>query len=177
MLFGLGNHVGMMGWVSITDENEVEMMNVFNRALTIVEALELASTTGKVIADFLQKKQAMDQNGDVTKSAERMLHIRNLLSLNIKSRFDAKSERIFSFGYVLTNVIYMCERPEIVVRSKDYIGENLRHLKQEAVSLQLPYTILDDALGILATAKSRKQRLSLYSTLVGSMKLFEEALR
>jgi hypothetical protein len=177
LLFGLGNHIAMLGWVKIANENRIEMDNMLNRILTIIRTIELPNNIDAVINDFYKNKKKMDNSGDPTKSAGRMLHLRNLLSITIGNKLDDRSEKIFSFGFVLTNVIYMCEQPEIVLHSKDYIIENLGFLENVSAELCLSPNTITEIISKAKMAVTHVQCKALYDNLVDSLKIFEKSLR
>jgi hypothetical protein len=129
------------------------------------------------VEDFFRERFEADTQEEIRITGERMLAIRDLFSMIITQRFGHDQQNIFSFGFLLTNVVYMCENPDIVPMYKDFIEENLNSLIEKAKEIGIPTKGLSNVLNALHEANKSAHYENLYSMLCDLMGLFEDEVK
>lgn len=176
MFFGLGNHLALLGWVKNEKTTEDKLRNVHTMTLTIMENLRFPSRVISEFKEFLREKVDSDRQGKIKELAARMLALQNLFAITIRNKFGKREEKIFQFGFALTNTVYMCENPRAVIKNKDFIEGTLSALVKEARDLGLPTNPLKEVFGIRRKAINTGGLDELYSKLCECVVLYEGAL-
>jgi hypothetical protein len=177
LFYGLGNHIALLSWVTITDENAAEVMSAYNRTLAIIAALDLPNSIASELRSFFQKKRAIDEKGNMKIIGERMLALRDLFGLTIRSKFGPPKEGVFQFGFLLTNVVYMCENAAILPLYRNFVLENSRALTKKAEDMHLPIDKLEKLVDLSRVANTLEEGITLYSDLCQAMTYYEDAIK
>jgi hypothetical protein len=175
MFWGLGNHIALMGWVKNDKTTEDRLRSVHTMAFTMIEVLRFPPPVISEFKKFLREKVDLDRQSRMEELAERMLALRNLSAVTIRNKFGEREERIFQFGFTLTNLVYMCENPSIVMGSKNLIQDTLSALVKESQALGLPKDPLKESFDIYRKATNMEGFTELYSKLCKCVVMYEEA--
>ncbi len=176
MFFGLGNHLALLSWVKNEKTTEDKLRSVYTLTLTIMEDFKFPSHVISEFKKFLREKVELDRQSKMEELAERMLALRNLFVTTIRNKFGEREEKIFQFGFALTNAVYMCENPLVVVENKDFIENTLSVLVKGAHELGLPINPLKESIIMLHKVTNTEEFTKLYSKLCGSVVIYEDAL-